>query len=355
MDTLRLRTAALIAVAIAVPAEATRIGDVTHLKGRRDNKLQGLGLVIGLPGTGDGGKYAPSIQALASMLQKFANPVAPELLKDTKNVAIVAVEVVLPENGVREGDRVDAQVSAIGAAKSLSGGRLLLAPLQGPDLGAVFAFASGPVVVGDPKAGTTGVVRQGATMEADVTHFYIDDDRVTLVLEDAHASWALAATIAQLVNEELSPPGQVQPIARAIDPKNVEVIIPPAERSSPAAFIAAVETIELLVPPSEARVTINRRKGTVVITGEVEIGPALISYNGMTISTVQPAPVGTPDAPVVTEKTVAVLDPGRRGGARLRDLVDALNALHLPARDLIAIIEDLKRSGKLHAKLIVEE
>jgi flagellar P-ring protein precursor FlgI len=349
------RSLTVAVLMVAAPAVATRIGDVTHLKGRRENKLQGLGLVVGLAGTGDGGRYAPSIQALASLLQKFENTVPMVALRDTKNVAIVSVEAVLPDHGVREGDRVDVQVSALGAAKSLAGGRLLLTPLQGPDLRTIFAFASGPISLTDPKLPTTTVVRQGATMEADIFHYYIENDRITLVLEDAQASWALASTIAQLVNESLSISGQVERIARALDPRNVEVIVPPNERIDPAAFIAAVEGIELFLPPAEARVAINRRKGTVVITGEVEIGPVLISYNGMTITTIQPPPEPSVDEPITIEKTVAVLDPQQRGGARLRDLVDALNALHVPARDLINIIDELHRSGKLHGKLLVEE
>ncbi len=345
-----------LAVLVATPsALATRVADVTHLKGRRDNRLHGMGLVIGLAGTGDGGKYAPSIQSLGAMLQKFENPVPLAALRETKNVAIVSIEVVLPENGAREGDRVDVQVSAIGAAKSLAGGRLLISPLQGPDLRTIFAFAAGPVVINDPRTPTVGVVRQGATLEADVIHNYIEGGRITLVLEDAHASWALAATIAQLINEEMSDTGRLTRIARALDPKNVEVAIPPNELSDPAAFIAAVESVELFLPPAEARVTINRAKGTVVVTGEVEIGAVLISYNGMTISTVQPPPQPSADNPLVSEQTVAAIDPTGRGGARLRDLLDALNSLKVPARDLINILEDLHRSGKLHAKLVHED
>jgi len=347
--------AAVSALWCGAPALATKISDVTHLKGRRENRLQGLGLVLGLAGTGDGGKYAPSIQALGSMLQKFEDTVPLLALRETKNVAIVSVEVVLPDNGVREGDRVDVQVSAIGACKSLQGGRLLITPMQGPDLKSVFAMASGPLELNDLKAPTTAIVRQGATMEADIFHHYIDGGRITLVLEDSQASWALASTIAQTINEETSDSGRLARIARAIDPKNVEVLIPQNEARDPAAFIASIEGIELFMPASEARVAINRRKGTVVITGEVEIGAVLVSYNGMTISTVQPPPDPTPDNPLVTEKFVSVLDPEKRGSAKLRDLVDSLNALHVPAKDLINIIEDLQRSGKLHAKLLVED
>ncbi len=137
---------------VTTSALATRVSDVTHLKGRRQNTLTGYGLVVGLPGTGDGGKYAPAILQLQSMLEKFHIPVPYAELKDTKNVAIVNIEATLPENGVREGDRVDVRVSSSGSAKNLYGGVLIPTPLQGPGLDEIFAFASGPIrLTGTPS------------------------------------------------------------------------------------------------------------------------------------------------------------------------------------------------------------
>ena len=110
---------------VGSPVRAAKIKDVTHLKGQRTNRLLGIGLVIGLKGTGDGGDFAPAIRPLAAMLSNFGNPIIRiDELDGAKNVAIVSVEAVLPENGIREGDRVDVHVSSIGRAKSLLGGRL---------------------------------------------------------------------------------------------------------------------------------------------------------------------------------------------------------------------------------------
>ena len=154
------RWALLLAVLLlACPLEAARIGDVTHLQGRRVNKLTGLGLVTGLKGTGDGGDFAPAIRPLAAFLREMSDPIfTMDELKGAKNVAVVALEVQLPDNGVREGDTLDVQVTAIGAAKSLAGGRLLPSPLQGPakDVKLIFAFASGPIHLTDSEMPTVG-------------------------------------------------------------------------------------------------------------------------------------------------------------------------------------------------------
>jgi len=340
------------------PAAAVKIGDVTHLKGQRINRLMGIGLVVGLKGTGDGGKYLPAIRPLASLLTQFADPVLSlDELKNAKNVALVAVEATLPEYGAREGDRIDVKVTSIGAAKSLIGGRLLLTPLQGPNKAdrRIYALASGPVHVPDTKVPTVGVIRQGATLEADVVYHYIVDGTVTFVIEDAHASWAMANTIAQMINEDASEPGKIAHIARAVDPKNVVVKIPQSEMNNPAAFIARIESLDLLLPPAEARVKINRRTGTIIITGDVEISPVAISHKGLTITTVTPAPQPSQTNPKVEQKYFVGLDPHKRGGAKLSDLLDALNLLKVPVQDRITIIEELYKTGKLHAKLIVEE
>jgi len=277
-------------------------------------------------------------------------------LTDTKNVAIVMIEATLPDNGVREGDRVDVRVSSTGAAKSLQGGNLVSTPLQGPGLDRIYAFASGPVRLTDPKLKTAGNITGGAVMEADVIHNYISEDwEVTLVLEDVHASYALASVIAEILNENASEIGQLRRIARAVGPKNVVVTIPEEERGNPADFIGRIENAELLMPPAEARVVINRRTGTIVISENVEVGPAVISHNGMSIMTRQPPPNPTQDDPLTKEEFVASVDAPKRDhtGARLQELVDALNQLNVPSKDIIEIIENLHRLGKVTGKLVI--
>lgn len=353
-----LRVAAVLAaVVLCVPvAHAVRIGDITYLKGQRINHLTGMGLVVGLNGTGDGGKYLPAIRPLAAMLTQFANPVlSMDELKSAKNVALVAVEANLPEYGAREGDRIDVKVTSIGAAKSLIGGRLLITPLQGPHKAdmRIYALASGPLHVPDTAVPTSAVITRGATLEADVIYHYVSDNQITLVLDDAHAGWAMAYAVAQMISEETSEPGKVSGIAKAIDPKNIVVTIPPVERASPAGFIARLQGLDLLLPPAEARVKVNRRTGTIIVTGEVEISPVAISHKGLTINTTATQPAG-PVGAGASEGFVAI-DPTKRGGTKMADLIDALNQLKVPVDDRITIIEELYKTGKLHARLIVEE
>ncbi len=364
---LRRTAVAILTVTFAVPAvsaeAATRIGDVSHLKGRRQNTLVGYGLVIGLPGTGDGGKYLPSILQLKSMLDRFEIPVPASALGDTKNVAIVMVEATLPENGVREGDRVDVRVNSTGASKSLQGGYLVPTPLQGPGLDRIFAFASGPLRLPDPKVKTSAVIVSGATMEEDVVHNYITRNEetkaweFTLVLEDVHASSALASVIAQMINESVSEIGQIRRLARVAGPKNVVVQIPDEEMAHPFEFIGRIESLELLMPEGEARIVINRKTMTLVVGDRVEIGPAVIAHNGMTITTVQPPRQPTAEEPQVVEQFATGIDTARRPdrAARLQDVVDALNQLNVPAKDIIEIIEELHRSGKITGKLVIQE
>lgn len=348
--------AASVIAAASTGAQATSIGDVSHLKGRRSNTLMGYGLVVGLSGTGDGGKYSASIRQLQAMLSRFEIPVTQEELTDTKNVAIVWVEVKLPENGVREGDSVDVQVSAVGSSKSLANGRLIPTPLQGPGLDRIFAFAQGPVRVLDPKLKSTGVITNGAVLEEDVIHSYINENwEFTLVLEDVHASHALASAISQAINEDQSEVGQVRQVARAIGPKNVVVDIPLEYRFSPADFIGRVEGLELLMPAGEGRIVINRRTETIIVGEGVEMGPAAIVHGGMTIRMTTPEPKPTEQNPKITDTFAAPLDTTNTGGPKLQDLVDKLNQLNVPAKDIIEIVENLYRTGKIRGKLVYQE
>ncbi len=345
------------ALVLSVPAaQAMRIGDVTHLKGQRINQLTGMGLVVGLNGTGDGGKYLPAIRPLAAMLTQFANPVlSMDELKNAKNVALVAVEATLPEYGSREGDRIDVKVTSIGAAKSLMGGRLLITPLQGPHKAdqRIYALANGPLHVPDTITPTAATITQGATLEADIIYHYVVEEQITLVIEDAHAGWSMSNAIAQTIREFSSEPGRVSAIAKAVDPKNVLVTIPQADRTNPASFIAWVQGQDLLLPQAESRVKLNRRTGTIIVTGDVEISPVAISHKGLTISTlaIQPAAGGA----LAGQEGFVAVDPGKRGGTKMADLIDALNQLKVPVDDRITIIEELYKTGKLHARLIVEE
>jgi len=143
-------------------------------------------------------------------------------------------------------------------------------------------------------------------------------------------------------------------LAVAVDPKNVVVTIPKSERQRPDSFISRVQRLPVPMLPTEARVTINDRTGTIIMTGDVEISPVVISHKGLTITTINPPPLPTPRTPVISSKEVVAIDTTNTGGAKLQDLVNALDQLKVPAADRIAIFKELHKTGKLHAKLIVE-
>jgi flagellar P-ring protein precursor FlgI len=191
-------------------------------------------------------------------------------------------------------------------------------------------------------------------MEADLPAKYIDKSgRFTLVLEAPAASWTTASTIAKVINGAEGEQGET--LAVAIDPRNVVVTIPQIEREHPDSFISRIQRLPLPLLPTEARVQINARTGTIVMTGDVEISPVVISHKGLTISTVNPAPVPTPRNPVTTTKDAIALDTTGTGGAKLNDLVSVLDQLKVPAEDRITIIRELYKTGKLHAKLIEDK
>jgi flagellar P-ring protein precursor FlgI len=356
----------LCLLAVAGNAFAVKVADITRLGGARTNVLTGMGLVVGLKGTGDGGSYMPAIRPLAALLSKFSDPTSVAELSNASNVAIVQITATMPANGVRNGDHLDVYVLSTGAAASLRGGRLFVTPMLGPTgqpyiprdsegnpmAPVPFALAEGAVVLEDPSTPTGGVVKGGAVMEVDLPAKYIDNSgRFTLILDDPSASWTTASTIAKLINEA-GDTGEM--IASAIDPKNIVVTIPTTEREHPDSFISAVLRLPVPMLPTEAKVQINERTGTMIVTGDVEISPVVISHKGLTITTIAPAPIPSARNPVLNSKDVIPLDTTNQGGGKLQDLANAFDQLKVPAEDRIIIVKELYKTGKLHAKLVVE-
>jgi flagellar P-ring protein FlgI len=354
---------------VAGSARGVTIDDVTRVEGQRINKLIGHGLVIGLNGTGDGGDFLPAIRPLAAMLQKFSNPVlSAKELEDAKNIALVMVSATVPESGVRMGDRLDVHVSAIGAAKSLKGGRLLLMPLQGPQQDSiVYALAEGPLRIEDDSVPTQGLVDGGAVLEEEIVTEYIEDNKFRLVLMTGHAGFSMASQVATIINQDnFHRVGHN--IASALDARTIEVSVPEADRENPVSFIGDVQELYLLLPHRKARVKINQHAGTIAITGNVEISPTVISHGNLVVKT-QPAAVvtsGTAEASTTAAAAAPAefigdsgpffkLDPQSEGGARLQDLVAALNVLNVPAKDRITIVKLLSAAGQIHAEVTFED
>ncbi len=365
----------LLAAGSLAPAQipTSRVGDVTHLQGQGRNTLIGYGLVTGLDKTGDGSKFLPTMKAVAETMERFG--VSVESLKDvegSKNTAVVMVEAVIPEHGGREGELLDVAVTAI-AAKSLAGGRLLTTPLIYHDrtVQGLFGFANGRVVV-DAASATTGIIKDGARLERDMlinvvatgaelksnglTSSWIQDEQtyVTLVLDDSHAGWAMAAAVAQAVDKELSVSADVERVALAMDSKNILVLLPEHQRGDPAAWIRDLERTPILMEAGEARVTINRRAGTIVVTGDTRLSPVVISQAGLTVTVASPLADGTVPRPAVMQQEFIAIDDEAQRLPNVRDLLESLNRLKVPFKDRVSILEEIHRAGKLHARMMYE-
>jgi flagellar P-ring protein precursor FlgI len=326
----------------------TLLSSICRIKGQEENTLQGLGLVVGLNGTGDGGDFLPTIRSLATAMQLMGNPIGkggPLELKNAKNIALVMVTAKVPGAGARQGDRIDCTVSSIGAAKSLKGGQLFLTPLQGPqiDRPRIYAFAEGPIQLDNDDLTRTGRIHQGCRLEEDFYNPFVKDNKITLVLEKNHASFQVAQEVAELINGRLEISTSNEPVAKAINQVNIEVVIPPQYRADPVAFVSEVLSITVIPPETEALVVINERTGSVVISGEVEIGAVVITHKNLVIE------AGTPP-----QERFVGLDSSPARATSLKSLVESLNAVKLPTADIIDIIKGLEKNGKLQGKLVIE-
>ncbi len=348
----------LIAWAAQRAEAATRIGDICRLKGQESNTVQGLGLVIGLKGTGDGGDYLPTIRSLATAMQLMGNPIGPGgagELKKAKNVAIVMVTATIPPAGGRQGDELDCIVSSIGAAKSLAGGRLMITPLVGPNPESrrVFATASGSLTIEDDTFLTTARVHRGCRLEEDFFNAFHEDGLITLVLDDNHVGFQMAGEVASIINKhfamQLEAPEDAGGIARAINAQNVIVRIPEQYRTHVVDFVRQVRELEIRDVPVESKVVIDERSGVIVMGEEVAIGRAVVTHkNGLVIEVGGLAPEGAQNPaewfPVDIEGTES---------PKLKSLIAALKAVHVPTEDMIDIVKCLERDGKIYAKVIV--
>jgi flagellar P-ring protein precursor FlgI len=336
---------------MAVGASAdTRLKDICRVKGQEENTLQGLGIVVGLKGTGDGASFLPAIRSLAKVMTVMGEPLGKgglTELKDSKNVALVTVTATVPAAGARQGDRLDCAVSSIGSAKSLAGGRLFMTALIGPDRNnpRIYAFAEGPISLDDPALPTTGRVFQGARLEEDFFHVFTKEGRITLVLDRNHADFQVAQDMADLINNQFAVQTNYVSIAKALNQGNVEVLIPPQYRADPVNFLSQVLSLRIFEPRTAARVVINERAGSIVISGDVAIGAVTVTHKNIVVE------AGAATGP---SRQFVALDPAGTSTPQLKNLVEALNALHVPARDIIDIIKGLDRNGKLHAQLIIE-
>lgn len=335
-----------------------RLENICRVQGQREQKLIGLGLVIGLRGTGDGGDYLPTTRALMAALRSLNQPLdGGDLLKDSNNVALVMVHATVPATGIYRGQQLNCTVSSIGSAKSLDGGYLMMTPLQSSVIRdkRALALASGSVQLPDPKSERNGQVLSGVTIEVDFKEFaaiFVEDNQFTLLLDAPHASFHSASEVANVINSNISLEAYGRQIAKALAPGVIRVQIPQQYQTEPVEFVATILCTPIDVPHTEPRVVINTKTGTVIVTGEVEISPVLIAHKNLTIAVSGAPPADNGGEP--QQGFVAFQEKGQYNSQHLQDLLEALNQLKVPAKDVIDILKELHRSGKLHAKFIIE-
>lgn len=342
--------AAVVATLIATPRAPAqvRLQDICRVKGQEENTLHGLGLVVGLDGTGD--TETPTIRAMAKMLELLGNPVGQsasgqlnlDALENAKNVALVMVTATVPAEGARQGDLLNCHVSAF-SAKSLQGGTLMITPLVGPrpDDPTIYATCRGPLSLDQNGPATVARIRSGCQMQRDVSNEFIKDGKFTLVLKSELASFGNAIEVQQLLIKSRS---DFEVEARAIDQLNIEVAIPKAYYPDPVAFVSETLATRVYPPEQLARVVIDKRNGVVVVGKNVMVGEVAVSHNNIGVQT------GTPPG----DSFVILPGEQQTTTTRLEALVNSLNALKVSTEDIIAIIENLDRSGALFGQLVVQ-
>ena len=350
---------------IGAPARADRVKEFARFAGVRANALTGYGIVVGLTGTGDQ-NLEFTVQSLKSAAARLGVLLPPGVNPQLRNAAAVIVTAELAPFA-KPGQRLDVTVAALGQAKSLRGGTLLLTALQGPD-GEIYALAQGSlavggfgaegrdgsrIVVGSPA---TGRVPAGGIIERSVASPFTGSGPMFLDLNDPDFSAAMA--VADAINRALG----VQ-AARPEDGIRI-AIVAPDDTPRRIALAARVEALEVALSPPAAKVIINARTGTVVISGEVRILPAAVAHGNLTVRVTenqqasQPGPFGRGQTVVTQQSAVDAADAPTRmnlfaPGAKLGEIVDAVNALGAAPGDLVAILEALKAAGALRAELVV--
>lgn len=341
----------LVSVMAAPSAQAVRLKDIAFVDGVRPNQLIGYGLVVGLDGTGDNQRVSFTTQSLTAMLSRAGIRVDPDRL-NLQNIAAVMVTATLPSSA-QAGSAIDVLVSAIGTARSLEGGTLLLTPLKGVDR-QVYGMAQGALQVGATgQVGTNGTRRRvihknvgrvpGGGLVERVVPVSLGDGQ-TLLIRLRRPDFTTAKGIADELNKaagSLGSPG-VQ-IARAAGAGTVEVTIPAARRTSVAAFIAGLEAIQV-TPDAVARVVLNGRTGTVVMGRNVQIESTAVAHGGLSVEV-----RGGRDGAAQQAGITAV-----GGGANLAAVVRALNALGATPDDLVTILQAMRAAGALHAEIEVQ-
>lgn len=342
------------------------VGDITRIKGIRDNQLFGFGLVIGLAGTGDSNRYQPTIQSHANMLKRMGLEVTPDQV-NSRNVAAVMVTAKLPAFA-HIGDTIDVTISSMGDASSLQGGTLFMTPLKAAN-GEIFAVAQGPTLLGGFSSGqggssvskghsTVSRIPNGAMVEREL-EFKLDNKEIIFYLNQPNPE--TARNIALGINRYFDVIYTEEKLAKAVDPGQVKVKVPLRYQENVLDYITKINNLEIR-PGFKAKVVINEKTGTIVMGHNVRISTTSVTTGSLTVTVTSSSEVSQPPSfsdgqTVMTEETDIKVEE-KEGhlmvmptGGTIDDLVTALNAVGATPGDIINIIQALKKAGALYAEL----
>ena len=355
-----------------LPAQADRIKDITSLAGIRSNQLVGYGIVVGLAGSGDG-NTGITLQSMQALVARFGITSTLDGFNGD-NAAAVMLTAELPPFS-KPGQTIDVTVSTIGGSESLKGGTLLMSPLLGSD-GETYAIAQGNVVVGGlgvegadnssltVNIPTVGRIPGGASVERMVETAFLDTDFVILNLHQGDFSTAL--NISQVINETFG-----DEMAMPLDKKSIRVRAP-NDPSQKVGFVSMLENLEVEKASPPAKIIINSRTGTIVISGDVKVMAAAVAHGSLKVTVNEDVNVDQADALAIGAGANANAGPAVENpdteieveeevakaflfgqGVSLSDIVDSINAVGATSSDLVAILEALREAGALNAELIV--
>ncbi len=355
----------LILASPAIPAAQihpeVRLKDLGRMEGVRSNQLAGMGLVMGLQGTGDKGDLV--IAMLGNLTQNFGISINRNDLK-SKNAAVVTVTCELPPFA-RNGEKIDVTVSAVGDAKSLEGGILLQTPLKAAN-GNIYAVAQGPIFIGGFSASasgsslsknisTTGRIPGGALVERETSWNSGNGETIRFLLREP--DFTTADRVARVLNARFGS------VAYASDAGCVEIKIPQTFKGRTPHFIAELEILKI-TPDTIARVVINERTGTVAMGGNVKISEVAVAHGNLTVTIAtqkgvsQPQPFSEGET-VILEQSLITAEEERgslahlEASATVEDVVKSLNALGATPRDIITILQAIDRAGALQGELVI--
>lgn len=344
---------------------ADKIRDLTSVQGTHENQLIGYGLVVGLDGTGDQITHVPlTLQTLNNMLSQFGINVPSGTRIQLKNIAAVVVTAVLP-NFSHKGQKIDVIVSSIGDAKSLKGGTLLMTPLKGID-NKIYAIAQGNILIGSMNRSfehhnknfinqfNGGRINNGAIIEKEVKTQFSQDKKFNLQLNQE--DFTMAQYISDIINMHY-PNTSV-----ALDARTIELHAPNDNRMQ-VRMISNIQNINIDVPEQDAKVILNAKTGSIIINKEVRLEACIVTDNNISIiinkknkinqfySFIINAQIKSTSKKNNIIKSVTTNVQSDINSINLNNIVRTLNILGTTPTELISILQAMKNTGCLHAKL----